>query len=1024
MRLVLLSLLLWPLAGHTAPVLVAAGMTAATAATVVAVAQVVMFVGSLIYGAAQQRKAKRQAEEAERARRDAYNATLQDRTVTTVSTAQPFRYVYGRARVGSAVVAVLTSGDRDQFQHLVCVHAAHECDAFEEIYVGGKALGALDSQGRVTSGDYFKTTSGYYGSGWLNTSAFSLPEGFDASSIIVSYGQLTGGDGEGTSGSFPTATFSIAGSTLTVTSGEAPFYMECRYTQNTSTVRVQKHLGTPDDPVDAYLHGLLPAKWPATSVLRGFTYTVITLDLNQPEFQGGIPDIEVLLRGKKLYDVRAGTTAWSQTNALVAYDYLTSEMCGMSAADLPLADFIAAANACDESTAYGPLYTFNGDVTADQSQQKVLEKMAQSMAGGIVSTTWSIYAGKYTAPVMALQQSDIVGAFSVTPGVADADLYNGVRGQFISSESNYVPTDFKPYQNTTYRAADGDDMWTDIEFPYTDSTQRVHNLARIYTEDQRNGYTVKGDFKLKAWDRKVGERVAFTSAFYGWSSKVFRITDKVFTPNKSAVTLTLKEDAASIWDLEDAVEVDSTPNSDLPNPFFAEPITGLTCTSGTEALQLQADGTVVSRILMQWDAPAAQSVYDNGEIEIQWKKVGSDVWQKDTVAGDVAQRYLSPVEELATYIVRTRSVAPYLNVRSDWAYSTHLVIGKTQPPTQIEGVAVTQQFAYFPKVADKDLAGYQVRALPGEHGADQLSLAVPLHEGLITDSPYRFAQRLQGVQTIFVAAVDTSGNVGLPGLDTLDFGVEDPLNVAQEVDFSGAGWPGALVNCEVAGGEILADVEPSSDFWAIGGESFWVRDNASDFWGGTNYLAMTYMARFAPTYGGGTVIIETTMAGSRGSIQWQRDGGATGDYWAPDSSDFWSGYDSVYGASGTLQPYLGGIPSVESQGILVQISIDGGPQQGEISAMAARLQMPDRDQIFTGLSISAAGTRLDPAVGVPAIDWIEIEEVLFTVATDGSGAIAGRVLEFDPVLGPLVEFIDSAGNPVNCTGQAARVRGF
>jgi len=980
--------------------------------------------GSLIYGSAQQKKAQRQAEEQERARRDAYNGSLQDRTLTALSAAPSHRYVYGRARVGSDVVAIFQSGDRDQFKHLVCVHAAHECDAFEEVYVNGKALGALDGQGRVTSGDYFKIATAYHSSGWQDSLTFSLPDGFDSSSIIVSRNRPTNQDNEGNWQYAPVG-YSVAGNTLTISDVYGgPYYVECRYSYNASTVRVQKHLGTANDPVDPYLHSLLPGKWPATAVLRGFCYTVITLDLNQPEFQGGIPPIEVLLRGKKLYDVRTGTTAWSQNNALVIYDYLTSEMCGVPASDLPLSDFIAAANVCDESTVYGPLYTFNGDVKADQSQQKVLEKMAQSMAGGIASTSWSVWAGKYVAPVMALQQSDIVGTISVTPGVADADLYNGVRGQFISAENGYVPTDFTPYQNATYLASDVAELWTDIEFPYTDSTQRVHNLCRIFTEDQRNGFTVKGEFSLKAWDLRVGQRVTLTSAFYGWSSKVFRITDKSFTPNKSSVMLTLKEDAASIWDLEDAVEVDSTPNTDLPNPFAVDSISGLTCSSGTDALQIQGDGTIVTRILVQWTPPASESVFGNGEVEIQWKQAGSDVWQKDTVAGDVAQRYLSPVEELATYVVRARSFAPFLNVRGDWVYATHQAIGKTQPPSQIEGVALTQQVVFFRKATDKDLGGYQVRALPGEADADQWSLAVPLHEGLITDSPYEFKQRLQGVQTIFVTAVDTSGNYGLPGYATLDFGIEDPLNVAQDVDYVAAGWPGTLVNCTVSGGKVVADVDPDADFWKIGGESFWVRDNASDFWGGTNYLPMSYAVRFVPTYGGGSIIVDAEIAGSRSQVQWQRDGAATGDFWAPASSDFWAGYDSFYGAMGALQPYLGSIPSAADQGIVLQIDVDGGPQRGEISALDVRLQMPSREQVFTGLSISAAGTRLDPALGAPAINWITVEEVLFTVTADGSGAIAGRVKDFDPVLGPLVEIIDAAGNSVNCTGQAARVLGF
>src|SRR6185312_17385316 len=99
-----------------------------------------------------------------------------------------------------------------------------------------------------------------------------------------------------------------------------------QYTTNTSQVRVRKHLGAPGDPADASLLAECPDKWKPTATLTGFTYTVIRLDLRQPEFQGGVPDIKVLMRGKKLYDPRTGLTQWSQNNALVIYDYLTSEM--------------------------------------------------------------------------------------------------------------------------------------------------------------------------------------------------------------------------------------------------------------------------------------------------------------------------------------------------------------------------------------------------------------------------------------------------------------------------------------------------------------------------------------------------------------------------------------------------------------------------------------------------------------------------------------------------------------------------
>ena len=120
-----------------------------------------------------------------------------------------------------------------------------------------------------------------------------------------------------------------------------------QYQLSNSQVRVKVHLGTPTDPADASLLAECGDKWKDTAVLRGLCYTVIRLDLRQSNFQGGIPDIQVLMRGKKLYDMRTGETYWSQNPALAIYDYLTSEMCGVDPADIPLSHYITAADVCD-----------------------------------------------------------------------------------------------------------------------------------------------------------------------------------------------------------------------------------------------------------------------------------------------------------------------------------------------------------------------------------------------------------------------------------------------------------------------------------------------------------------------------------------------------------------------------------------------------------------------------------------------------------------------------------------------------
>lgn len=674
------------------------------------------FVNS-VYGASQAKKqaAREQANQVA-AQKAAYNASLQDRMGTRVAADSPAVYVYGRARVGSAVVAIFTSGARDEYKHLICIHAAHECDGIEEVYINGNALGALDGSGVPTTGKY------------------------------------------------------------------------------AGKVRVKKHLGTPTDPADATLIAALPAKWFSTSVLRGYCYTYIRLDLNEREFQGGFPSVEVLLRGKKLYDPRDAVTRWSQNNALVTRDYLTSDICGVDAADLPSAQFITAANVCDEMESFGKKYTFNGTVTAAQDQAKILEQMAQSMAGSLVSTTWDIAAGKYIAPVMALDQSDIVGSVSITPGTSDASLYNGVRGQYISSETLYVSTDFTPYQNAAYVAADGRELWTNIDFPFTDAVQRTHNLARIFVEDQRNGYTVKAGFSLKAWGLKVGQRVTLTSPLFGWTSKIFRVTDKTYSPT-SPVELTLKEDAAQIWDYSDAVTADETPNTGLPDPFLISAVDGLTLSSGTADLFVAGDGTVVSRIKVSWTAANNVFVTSNGHVLLQFKKSADSAWQDAApVAGDATQTYTSSVDDGVSYDVRAR-FENSLGARGAWStVSGYTVLGKSAAPSNVSNFIAQQQgFSVMlscDAVTDSDLDLVEVRLL--DLGDTNWLNGIP-KTNILRGHSSTTASIPPGTWTLLAKAFDTSGNESATAA-RVDITVSaDGYNTIQSVEYS-TDWSGALTN--------------------------------------------------------------------------------------------------------------------------------------------------------------------------------------------------------------------------------------
>ena len=654
------------------PVIAAiAVVVGSTAMAYVVVATVVLSAGMAIYGTAQARRAERQA-------RESQLAAMKDRMATRIATESPHRHIYGRVKAGVDVVAMFTSGNRDQFRHIVCVIAAHECDAIEQVWVNNALVDGLDERGDPTTGRFAVDPDSEIVEEQMVGPAFTLTH-------VPRGGTVWAHSGAG-SAMKPVNVSSVSGKNVTVAvSGPVTVTYEKFIYRNfgdravnealgqlpkNPVVRVQKHLGGANDVADAYLRSQVGDKWPETAVLRGLCYIVVTLDLNHREFQGGLVPIHAVVRGKKLYDPRTGVTAWSQNPAFAIRDYLTSSLCGVPAADLPTAQFIAAANVCDEaSPTGGARYTLNGTVTSDQGQSSVLEAMTQAMAGGLVATTWDIHAGKYIAPVMALAQEDIVGGLSITPGVSDASIYNGIKGQFLSAENKYVLTDFKPYQNSVYREADGRDLYNNLDFPFTDSLQRVTNLARIFTEDQRNGFTIRAEFSLKAWPLKVGQRITFTSAFFGQSAKVFRITDKSYSPN-SAVQLTLKEDAASIWDYADAVLLDDTPNSDLPDPWFIAPLTLIDCSSGEAALLRQADGSTVPRIRVTFAGmPQPAGV----QVEVEWRAVSSETWERTVVPASASSAYLSPITPGFFYVVRARAVNPYMGTTSGWTTTLYQV---------------------------------------------------------------------------------------------------------------------------------------------------------------------------------------------------------------------------------------------------------------------------------------------------------------------------------------------------------------
>ena len=93
------------------------------------------------------------------------------------------------------------------------------------------------------------------------------------------------------------------------------------------------------------------AIWPATATLKGIAFIYARLEYNPDSFPSGIPNISAIVEGKKVYDPRTTSTAYSKNSALILRDYLTNTEYGVGATsdEVDDASFITAANVCDEN---------------------------------------------------------------------------------------------------------------------------------------------------------------------------------------------------------------------------------------------------------------------------------------------------------------------------------------------------------------------------------------------------------------------------------------------------------------------------------------------------------------------------------------------------------------------------------------------------------------------------------------------------------------------------------------------------
>ena len=688
-----------------------------------------MYLGGLKQGSEERRKIRR----AEAARRQKAIDNLQARNISALTAEPPMRGGYGRCQAGGDYVAVFTTDKvatndwgstvtrPDALRHIVVHFLSRQAHAIHEIFIDGKPLGTLDGSGYPTGGEFYTAKEATRTITVAGGATFTLAADARPATAIVGTPFYTTGSGDNTQNVNTTATIAVDGLSITAGAASEPVQITYAYTALSRPVRVSKFLGTSTQAVDAYLNGLLPAKWTADHRGRGLAGIVITLDLEDQRFQGGQPNITAEGSWALVYDPRKDSTQpggsgahrytdpttweWSANPALCTADWLCSELgyaCN-PASDIDWAYVVAAANHCDATGTFdegaGPFtaarYTCNGAFTSDESKEKVLEDLTESMAGvAVPAAQWQVMAGAWTTAVATLDDDDLAGSIEVLQADTPTDaLINSARGRYIPSGKSQPAESNPPYSNATFVTADqGVKLWDDFQFPWTNSNARTRDLLRIKVEQRRSGLIVQYPAKLTAWGLRVGERVLVNHTPYAWAGKAFRITDRRHTQH-SPVLLTLQEDAPEIWDQADAATADPLPNTGLPNRFSVDALASLAATSSEATMIRTSDGTWQPGVDVSWSAITDRNSLPDGRVEVFWRRNAEVFWRTlPSVPADSTATRISGgnLREGDRVFVRAR-VRNRFNQQGPDRHAFAVVVGKTSAATTPTGLAATAQ---------------------------------------------------------------------------------------------------------------------------------------------------------------------------------------------------------------------------------------------------------------------------------------------------------------------------------------------
>lgn len=759
------------------------------------------------------------------------------------------------------------------------------------------------------------------------------------------------------------------------------------------------HSGTDGQAADPDLIQALE-DWGVDHRGYGVAYIYVRMTYNPDVFTEGMPTLNVMVRGRKVFDPRTGLTAWSENPALCLRDYWTNARFGVGIPESRIDDatFIDAANYCDELVTFkdsegvefqAPRYTCNGVLNPDAGLIENSRRLLLCCRGIPVYS-----GGKYKLVIdrpeistFDFSEDNIIGAWTFS-GASKRSTLNQVRVRFYDKSINWDESLTSVGSDEFLTADNGQVFEEDLFYPLIDDLARVDIMGQHHVKQARQGVKCSFTCTLEGFGVDVGDVVTLTHSTPGWDRKLFRVNELTLD-QADVMRVVLSEYDPSVYTF-DILQPPEVPDTNLPDPFDSPPPVNLSLQSGTDHLQVAPDSTVITRLLVEWGAPASSFV---DRYEVGYKLSTNAGWS--TIETSERQHYFVPVVEGHNYDVRVRAVY-YSGARSPWlTRENYTIIGKTEPPAAPGSFSYasqrdyTREFTWTPNDLDLDVKGYSIRySTTLTHTWDEMTT---LHNGLLLSSPWETNLLNAGTYRFAIKTLDTSGNEStLARYITAELSDSPTSSIVYARYPRQEGWPGIITGVISAAGDLESnDLTTWDDLGAMTWDQF-------EEWG-QNGEDLIYQFEDIDL---GTILVFRPVVSvqAQGAVSYAIDyseDGITWNGWTVPAADVSARYLRVK------------ITVVHQEAIVNSMSIllDGGKETESITDLdTAALAVPAR--------IAAGNIRLPLTAAFTSIKTVSV-----ALQNTGPGW-TWEVIDKDPVNGPQIKIYNNTGTLADATLDA------